>query len=110
MQIFTTPFTWHMQEKLKYPITKTRLPLIELQLIVHQTAKLFVTSLQKNNPNAITGQRNIDKHIFMRCTNQNVELLFSSTKKKNIKLLHILTLFFFQTPATQTKQLIQKLS
>ena len=110
MQIFTTPFTWHMQEKLKYPIIKTGLPLIELQLIVHQTAKLFVTSLQKNNPNAITGQRNIDKHIFMHCTNQNVELLFSSTKKKNIKLLHILTIFFFPTPATQTKQLIQKLS
>ena len=105
-----------MQEKLKDPIIKTGLPLIELhseydifiaqkitpasvslqvQLIVHLTAKLFITSLQKNNPHAITGRRNIDKHIFMHYTHQNVELLFSSTKKIYIyiKLLHILTIF-----------------
>lgn len=71
--------------KLKDPIIKTRLLLIELQLFVHLPAKLFITSLQKKNPNSITGHRIIDKHIFMHYIHQ---------KKKNVKLLHILTIFF----------------
>ena len=88
-----------MQEKLKDPIIKTGLPLIELhseydifiaqkitpasvslqvQLIVHLTAKLFITSLQKNmDPNAVTGHRNIDKHI------PNVHLGITHTKMCN---------------------------
>lgn len=56
--------------KLKDPIIKTRLLLIELQLFVHLPAKLFITSLQKKNPNSITGHRIIDKHIFMHYIHQ----------------------------------------
>lgn len=62
--------------KLKDPIIKTRLLLIELQLFVHLPAKLFITSLQKKNPNSITGHRIIDKHI------PNIYLCITYTKKK----------------------------
>ena len=112
-----------MQEKLKDPIIKTRLPLIELhsendifiarkitpasvslqvQLNVHLTAKLFITSLQKNNPHAITGRRNIDKHIpniYLCITHTKMSNYYFPQQKKKIyiyiyiKLLHILTIF-----------------
>ena len=108
-----------MQEKLKDPIIKTGFPLIELhseydifiaqkitpasvslqvQLIVHLTAKLFITRLKKNNPHAITGRRNIDKHIpniYLCITHQNVELLFSSTKKKKYIYIYISNYYTF---------------
>ena len=111
-----------MQEKLKDPIIKTGLPLIELhseydifiaqkitpasvslqvQLIVHLTTKLFITSLQKNNPHAITGRRNIDKHIpniYLCITDTKMSNYYFPQQKKKyiyiyIKLLHILTIF-----------------
>ena len=97
-----------MQEKLKDPIIKTGLPLIELhseydifiaqkitpasvslqvQLIVHLTTKLFITSLQKNNPHAITGRRNIDKHIpniYLCITDTKMSNYYFPQQKKNI--------------------------
>ena len=122
-----------MQEKLKDPIIKTRLPLIELhsendifiarkitpasvslqvQLNVHLTAKLFITSLQKNNPHAITGRRNIDKHIpniYLCITHTKMSNYYFPQKKKKCQTTTHFDPFFFLTPATQTKQIIQKL-
>ena len=128
-----------MQEKLKDPIIKTGLPLIELhseydifiarkitpasvslqvQLIVHLTAKLFITILQKNNPHAITGRRNIDKHIpniYLCITHTKMSNYYFPQQKKKYIYIYIYQTtahfdHFFPTTATQTKQLIQKLS